>query len=545
MSSPTTLTESYELEKPAATVTVKVPKNAAFWFSYIAALVSLFLSALDLASVATALPTITKDLNGGDEFTWIGSAYVLSSTAFIPLSGSFADLFGRRPVMLGSIAFFTLGSALCGSAQNINWLIAARTIQGVGGGGIINLTEIIVSDIVPLAERGAYQGILVLVWCFAAAIGPPIGGALAGAGSWRWIFYLNLPLTGIAFVLVLFFLRVKTPPGKTLEKLARVDWIGNFIVIAGITLSNVGLAFAGIRFPWGSVTVLAPLIIGMVLIGLFIVYEKYVAKEPTIPWVVVANRTSLFAYLGTFVHGITSVTLFYYLPVYFQSVLEASPIMSGVDYLATAFVTAPFALFCGIAVQIMGRYLPANYVGWVLTIVGFGLLSLLEVNSSRGHWVGFQIIAAAGTGIIYAGTIFPTLAPLSVDLNAAALAFFAFVRAFAQTWGITIGATILQNQLKIRLPADFAAQFPAGAEIAYAAIPSIPTLEEPLRTQVKEAFAGSLSIVWKSMIGIAGLGLITSLFMREVAMHEEVNADYALEEKLNTSGGQNGQLESA
>ncbi len=169
-------------------------KGTQFWLSFLAIITSIFLSALDLTAVATALPTITADLDGGEDFTWIGSAYSLSSTAFLPLSGALADIFGRKPIMMGSILLFAIGSALAGAAQNINMLIAARSktqgslwlltartdnsallaIQGLGGGGIISLTEILTSDLVPLAERGLYQGMLALTWSFAAGIGPPI-----------------------------------------------------------------------------------------------------------------------------------------------------------------------------------------------------------------------------------------------------------------------------------------------------------------------------------------------------------------------------------
>ncbi|TFY76572.1 hypothetical protein EWM64_g7440 [Hericium alpestre] len=299
---------------------------------------SIFLSALDLTAVSTALPTITKKLNGGSDFSWVGSAYALASTAVLPLSGKLADVFGRKPVILASIVFFAIGSALAGAAQNMNMLIAARI--------------------------------------------------------------LNLPLTAIAFTLVTLFLRVRTPEGSIREKLARVDWIGNLTVIAGTTVAIVGLTWAGIQHPWDSAAVLAPSIIGLALIA----------------------------------------------------------------------------------------------------------------------------------GFLFAGTIFPVLAPLSVERIAAALAFFAFVRAFAQTWGITIASTILQNELKKKLPIEFASQFQGGFQIAYAAIPLISGLEEPLRSQVRAAFA-DMSIIWKTMIGISGLGLLTVPFLKEVPMHSETHDKFGLHEE--------------
>ncbi|KAJ3554089.1 hypothetical protein NM688_g3288 [Phlebia brevispora] len=339
-------------------------KGSAFWLSFIAIVTSILLSALDLTAVGTALPTITKDLNGGNDFTWVGSAFALSSTAILPLSGALADIFGRKPIMLLSILLFALGSALAGAAQNMNMLIAARTIQGIGGGGIINLTETITSDLVPLAERGLYQGILGLTWSFASGMGPPVGGLLAEKASWRWLFFINLPLAGIAFVLVWLFLRVRTPEGSMREKLKRVDWTGNAIIISGTTLAVVGLTFGGVRFPWSSAQVLAPLIIGLALVVLFVLYEAKIPREPSIPWEVLSNRTSFGAYLGTFFHGITSISIIYYLPVFFQATFGASPTRSGVDFLASALVIAPFALLAGVMVQVMKKYRPANYIGW-------------------------------------------------------------------------------------------------------------------------------------------------------------------------------------
>ncbi|GBE86270.1 Efflux pump FUS6 [Sparassis crispa] len=515
----------------AAPVDSKPKKGSAFWLSFLALAVSIFLSAIDLTAVGTALPTVTKALNGGDDFSWVGSAYALTSTAILPLSGSLADIFGRKPIMLVSIAFFAVGSAIAGASHNMHMLIAARAVQGIGGGGIINLTEIIVSDLVPLAERGVYQGLIGLVWAVASGIGPPVGGAFAQHGAWRWLFYMNLPLTGVAFALVVIFLRVRSPNGSILTKLARVDWSGSAIIMAGSTLVIIGLTWGGIQYPWSSANVLAPLIIGLVLIGAFFVFEAKVPREPTIPWEVVTNRTSLGGFVGTFVHGLASISVIYYLPVYFQACLNASPIRSGVQSLPTALVIAPFAMICGVTVQIMNKYRPVNAMGWILMIIGLGLLCLLKANSDASQWIGFQIVAAAGTGLIYASTVFAILAPLPVERTASALAFFAFLRAFGQTWGITISSTILQNELKRNIPAAFASQFPQGSEIAYSAIPIIPTLPEPLRTEVRVAFASSMATVWKTMIGICGLGFLSVLLLKEIPMLKYTDGTYGLHEQ--------------
>ncbi|KAJ7117982.1 MFS general substrate transporter [Mycena crocata] len=510
------------------------PKSRAFWMSFAAIMVASFLSALDLTAVGTALPTIANALNDtkGD-FTWVGSAYALSSTAFIPLSGSLADAFGRRPIMLICIAFFAVGSAIAGAAQNMPMMIAARAIQGIGGGGIITLSEILTADLVPLAERGLYQGMIGLVWSFASSIGPPIGGALANRGSkaWRWLFFLNLPLTGIAFGLVFTYLSVRQPEGSVRHKLAQVDWIGNAIVIVGSGLAIIGMTWGGVHYSWASAEVLAPLIIGFLLLGVFAVYEVKAAARPTIPLDVMGNRTSVSGLLTTAAHGIVSVSIIYYLPVFFQACFGASPIRSAVDFLPAALLTAPFAFFAGATITIAKRYREVNVLGWIFTIVGFGLLSTMREDAPVRTWVGFQVIVAVGIGLVFSAPVFPLLAPLPNNRAASALALFSFTRAFFQTWGITISSTILQNMLVKKLPVDFVAQFPAGVEIAYAAIPAIKLLEEPLRTQVQAAFADSMAVIWQVMIGISGLGFLFSFLMKEIPMDTTVDESYALQEK--------------
>ncbi|KAJ6527075.1 iron permease [Mycena capillaripes] len=506
------------------------PKSRAFWLSFVAIMVSVFLSALDLTAVGTALPTIAEQLQDtrGD-YIWVGSAYALSSTAFIPLSGNLADVFGRKSIMLISIAFFIVGSALAGAAHNMSMMIGARCI---GGGGILTLTEIIIADLVPLAERPLYQGLMAMVWALASFTGPPIGGALAQSGkAWRWLFYLNLPVGAIAFALVVFYLSLKRPEGSIRQKLAKVDWVGNAIIITATGLANIGLTWGGIRYAWASAQVLGPLVTGLLLLVVFAIYEAKVAAWPAIPRDIVGNRTSLSALLTTITHGIITIGMIYYLPVFFQACFGASPLRSAVDFLPGATTTTPLGFIGMLSITLLNKYRPVNWACWVFSIIGFGLFSTVRENASTAKWVCYQIICALGVGPLFGAPMFPLLAPLPTNRAASALALFSFTRAFSQTWGITIASTILQNSLKKNLPPAFVAQFPAGFEIAYAAIPAIRRLEEPLRTQVRAAFADSMAVVWQTMIGVAGLGLLLSFLMKEVPMATTVDENYAVKEK--------------
>ncbi|KAF7308132.1 MFS domain-containing protein [Mycena chlorophos] len=536
-------------EKPKAT-----PKTRAFYLTFLAISVTTFLSAIDLTAVGTALPTISDSLHDTKgEFTWVGNAYALSSTAFIPLSGNLADAFGRRGIVLFSITFFAIGSALSGAAQNMNMLIAARTVQGIGGGGILALSEILIADLVPLAERGIYQGFLAVIWSLASSIGPPIGGALANVNhkAWRWLFFLNLPLCGLSFFLVLFFLRVRSPPGSVREKLAQVDWIGNTIIIFGSSLAIIGLTWGGIRYPWGDAHVLAPLIIGLVLIAVFGIYDARLSPSsgvrPTVPSDIISNRTSLAGLIGTSIHGLVSIALIYYLPVYFQAVFTASPIRSAVDFLPSGLLTAPFAFVAGVITTVMAKYRPVNYAAWCFVIIGFGIFTLLDADSSKGRWVGFQVLTSVGLGMLFSCPVFPILAPLPPQRAASALALWTFARSFFQAWGITIASTVLQNKLKTTLPPSFIAQVSGstssggGYEIAYAAIPLIRGLDEPLKRQVQVAFAESMKEIWQVMTGISGIGLLSCLLMREIPMGVVVDETYALHHGEEGEGKKDGE----
>ncbi|KZT60146.1 iron permease [Calocera cornea HHB12733] len=506
----------------------KQKRGGAFWMIFIAICVTVFLSALDMSSVPTALPSIIADLDGESSFAWVGSAYTLAAAAWLPLSGALATAFGRQPIVIMALVLFFLGSILCGEAINMSMLIAGRTIQGLGSGGIIALSEIIIADLIPLKERGLFIGLTSLVWAFASAIGPPVGGALSQNISWRWLFRINLPLTFIAFCLVVSFLRLKMPSGSITQKLLKVDWLGNAIIAASTCAVTIALTRGGVEAPWTSAQTIVPLIFGIIGIIFFFVYEAKWASEPTIPFDLLSNRTSAAGYLTTFFHSVVATTVIFYMPIFFQACFGATPIQAGVDTFGLAFTIAPAAVVGGVSAVLAKRYVPQNWIGWVIITIGTGILSLLRADTPTAKWVGFEILLGVGLGIVWTSVKFPILAPLPVSRNASAMSLFTFSRTFAQTFGITIGSAVLQNELKTRLPASFLAQFPGGVDVSVAAIPFIPALPEPLRFQVQEAFADSMSSVWKVMLVFCFLGLLTALFMKEIELHGDTDEQWDL-----------------
>ncbi|KAJ7836914.1 iron permease [Mycena olivaceomarginata] len=520
--------------KPDPSVPVLCPrKSSAFWLSYAAVCLCTFVSALDITEAhCPRLPFLPRclivDLSGSAASAWVGSSYTLASAALVPFTGNLANIFGRRPIMLGSIILFALGSALAGSAQSMEWLIIARVVQGMGGGGMTGLSSIIVADLVPLAERGAYQDFKTMMWTCAAGSGPILGGALSQKASWRWLFYINLPASAFAFLFVLIFLRVRTPSGDIWSKLRVVDWFGNFLLITGTILSNISLTWA----------VLVPLVIGIALM-------KYIPSVPTMHWDVVTNRTALASLIATFINGVTSISIVCFLPLFFQAVFLVSPLDSAIYAIPSCLLISPFSFMHGIVVLKIKCYLPGNYVGWIMIIVGFGVVSMLGADSSLALRVASQIIVAAGTGVVISALPFALMAPIPVSRLGSALAFQSFLRTVSQTWGITISGAILQNTVKHRFPARFLKELPAGSDFEFSALSRIAALPEPMQHEVKITFGQGISTIYWVMIatsayfliiGVSGLGLLCVLFMKEVPMCGNVDAKFGLKEKGEKGG---------
>ncbi|KAF7331458.1 MFS general substrate transporter [Mycena kentingensis (nom. inval.)] len=525
-------------------------------------MLSSFLSALDQTALGTALPTIAAalgEMTAGSMYGCVGSAYAMSSSAFIPLSGGLANAFGRKPVMLLCIAFFALGSALAGASVSMIMLIVARAIQGVGGGGILALTQILIADLVPLSQRGLYQGVVSFVWAVASSIGPPIGGVLSSTGNWRWLFYLNLPLTALAFLLVLSFLPVRKPEGSIRDKLGQVDRIGNILVITGTTLSLLGITWGGTRYRWLSVQVLVPLILGLSILVAFLVYEVTICGRrctyPTIPRDVVGNRTSVSGLLATAAHSIASISVVYYIPVLFQSVFLASPLRSAVDYLPGSLLGAPAAFLAGFIINASKKYRPVNWAGWVTSIIAFGLFSTIREDSPTALWVSYQVVGAIGLGMLaILGADIPDYGAVTKNADCGCVGavlvhegvlpgdFLHFSATkdrsrILETWGITISSVILQSSLRHTLPPAILATLPPGFE--YAAITTLRDLDldATTRKEVQRAFAESMARVWLAMGGVCVIGLVISLGMREVEMRREIDERYGLAVGEKLEGG--------
>ncbi|GAA6040137.1 hypothetical protein JCM8097_002047 [Rhodosporidiobolus ruineniae] len=508
-------------------------KGIRFWLTFLSLLLATFEAALEQTALATALPTISTELSPdgghGSDYSWYANIYMLASAAFIPWSGGLANIFGRKPIMLASLALFSLGSLVCALAKNPNTMMAGRGIQGAGGGIIFAIVEILLSDLVPLAERGVYQGAFSATWSIASAAGPLVGGAFAGF-YWQGLFWINLPMSAVVALVVIFCVKLKAPEGSAREKFAKMDWIGNLIFIPAVSVLILGLVWGGTSYPWRSAQVIAPIVCGAIGLIVWFYVEAHWVKVPTVPFKALLNRTSLVGYITTFLHGIVAMGVYYYWPAYFQAAKAETTIISAVDILPVVLLVSPMAMLTGLSVNGWQVYKGQNIAGWILLTIGVGLLSLSTATTSKAGWVLLPMVSALGIGIGYAAPVFAVLAPLPPALAGQALAFQMLVRTLAMVLGITIGSTTLTNVLADKLPQAFL-DLAGGASGAYDAITEIHGLEEPLKMQVRVAFAQGLRVVWLVMIPFAGVGFVVSLFMRNLTLAATVDDTFGMKEK--------------
>ncbi|KAJ7573867.1 MFS general substrate transporter [Mycena floridula] len=518
---------------------VEPKRGLRFWLVFVALCCTTLLAAFDLGGISTAAPTMVSDLNGQD-FSWVASGYSLSSAACIPLSGNLAQIFGRRPIALGATVIFAVGSAIAGSAKSMNLLILGRAIQGVGGGGIQAATSIIISDLVPLKERGLFQGITGLVWSLGTLTGPFIAGSLAERASWRWLFYMNIPLCAVAFLMVLLFFNLHTPTESLMRKLEMIDWVGNALITASTCSMMIGLTWGGTRYAWNSPRILVLLILGVVGFAAAIFYESRWPEKPTasagatesIPLVVLSNRTSFAGYFATFMQCMVLISVACETS-WFQSVKQASPITAAVYILPLVATIAPSGIIQGIVVSKTGRYRVLIFFSWCISLVGIGLLISIHENTPIGVIAIYQLLIGVAIGLLYA-TTFAVLAPLSLADSPPAVALLTFLRALAQAWGVTVGEVILQNALPRHLPAAVLPDIPNGS-LAYSLIPLIAQFPEPLKSEVKHAFFQSMRLIWIVLEAFCAAGLISFFFMKDVPLRTTVDKKWGIKEAKGNS----------
>ncbi|RMD39615.1 hypothetical protein DV735_g5511, partial [Chaetothyriales sp. CBS 134920] len=474
--------------------------------------------ALDATSLSVALPVITHRLHGtAIEAFWSGTSFLLASTVLQPTFASLSHIFGRVPMVLTAITFFLAGVLMAALCNNFSLMLAGRTIQGIGGGGIISLTEILITDLIPLRFRGQWAGLISGMWSLGSVSGPVIGGAFASVG-WRWIFWINLPFIGVCFVLIPLFLRLNLVPSSIMSKLKRVDWIGTIIFVGSSVSFLIPLTWGGVMYPWSSWRTLVPLLVGAAGLAAFVLYEKFVAPHPSIPLSIFANRTTNTAFFTTVLHGILLWCLLYYQPLYYEAVKGYKPVIAGVALFPSTFTVAPMAVIAGISITKLNRYRWCIYAGWAVTTLGCGLLILLDVDTTIPQFIFINLVPGVGLGLLFPALQFQLQAASSSKNVAFAVAMFSFFRAFGQTLGVAIGGVIFQNQMthKLRAYPHYAANASDLARDATALVYIIQgTPAGQDKDDLLKAYNGSIRAIYIFLTACTGLALITCTWIKD------------------------------
>ncbi|KAF7316081.1 MFS drug transporter [Mycena indigotica] len=403
-------------------------------------------STLDSVIVATALPTISSAFNAGSVVSWVPSAYLLTSTCFQPLYGRFSDIFGRKSALSLAMALFMFGNLIAGFSKTIIQMIIFRGIAGAGGGGLVSMMQIVVSDIVSLRERGKYQ-----VVAIGYAIGPVIGGALAQSVGWKWCFWVTIPVSFVATCVVVFILPLKPVHGEIWSKLRAIDYFGTFLTLIGCTLLILPLIWGGVVFPWKSSIVLAPLMSGFVVVAIFCFWEWKGARLPIVPMYIFKHSTVTGVFIAMFVNGFVFFSTLYYLPQFFQVALGYNPLHAGL-FLVPLLVTQIIASWCaGMMVSRTGRYRAIINVGFGVWSVACGLISTVRPGSPKAVLVIYMMLAGLGAGGTMQTTTVAVQASVSRRDMSVVTAMRNFIRLLGGTLSLAVASTLVNNKLRASL----------------------------------------------------------------------------------------------
>lgn len=409
---------------------------------YLALMAVLGLGALDQSIVATALPRIVTDLGGMAHLSWVVTAYVLASTATMPLYGKLADQYGRRPMIFTALATFLIGSVLCGLAQSMPQLISFRAIQGIGAGGFMPLAQIILGDLVPPQERARRQGSIAMVFAVTSVLGPVLGGMMTDLLSWHWIFFINLPVGAVAFYAIAHSLRK-----PVLTQTHSIDYLGSVLLTVTITSLLLILALGGTEWPWASLQIKVCAVLTIVL-GAWLFVHLRQAAEPVLPLDLFDNRVFNIASIVmalTFM-GLMGASIFF--PLFFQMVMGSTPAHSGMMTVAMMGGMIAATTLNGRVLVRSGKYKRVQIAGLATATAAFALLAW-AMGSGQGYWVIEPTIFVLGAGL---GLVMPNMTivvqnALPVARRGVGTAMLTFFRSFGGLLGVTGSGAILAHQV--------------------------------------------------------------------------------------------------
>ncbi|MFJ3894419.1 MULTISPECIES: DHA2 family efflux MFS transporter permease subunit [unclassified Streptomyces] len=486
-----------------------------------ALLLGLLLAALDQTIVSTALPTIVSDLGGLEHLSWVVTAYLLASTAATPLWGKLGDQYGRKRLFQLAIVIFLIGSALCGAAQNMPQLIGFRALQGLGGGGLIVLSMAIVGDVVSPRERGRYQGLFGAVFGATSVLGPLLGGLFTEHLSWRWVFYINLPVGVVALAVIATALHI---PRRSTRHV--IDYLGTFLIAAVATCLVLVASLGGTTWGWGSPQIIGLAVLGVALMAAFVAVERR-AAEPVLPLKLFRVRTFTLAAVISFIVGFAMFGAMTYLPTFLQVVQGITPTMSGVHMLPMVFGMLISSTTSGQIVSRTGRWKVFPIAGTGVTTLGLLLLHRLDEGSSTAEMSAYFFVFGLGLGLVMQVLVLIVQNAVSYEDLGVATSGATFFRSIGASFGVAIFGTIFASRLGDKLT-DALKGTPLPPGVTPDGLESDPRgisqLPPAVRPEALHAYASSITDVFLYAAPVALVGFALAWFLKEDKLRGSVTA---------------------
>ncbi|RLV92273.1 Vacuolar membrane amino acid uptake transporter fnx2 [Spathaspora sp. JA1] len=496
-----------------------------------------YLAALDGTVVATLLTLIASDLNAVSNISWIATAYLLSSSAFQPIFGKLSDIFGRKVLLVCCTLLFGIGCMVC-VTDSLTVLVIGRFITGWGGSGLTSLGTITMSDIIPLRDRGFYQGLANVCFGLGSASGGIIGGLIADYFGWKYVFILQVPLAFIVGLSI--YLNLNLPEGSPglgaqgqdiTQKLKRVDFLGSFVLVSALMMILIAASLGGREIAYSSNLFIGLTITSLFLLGCFVYVEKNISPEPIIPIHLLANRTILASSLTNWFYTMGVFTTLFYVPIYYTSVLDYSATQNGVRLIPNFLGVSLGSVGAGLYMKKTGKYYKLTIIAGIVSI--FGMTNIATITPSIPNWQQFVLLLPSGLGYscMLTVTLLALIAAVPMKYQACTTSIQYTFRSTGSTLGVAIASAIFQNVLLWRLTENITRLVPdkdQAKDIIEHALKNtnyIDIAPKYVRKAIRESYAAGCKGAFVFALSTVVIGYACSLFMREHKLHTSMNRD--------------------